>query len=68
MYELAITTPFGELGSKAFNEQEREEVETRLLSNLGNLNIFDVELEDGNTLYLSKDMIGRSVFILRKIS
>jgi hypothetical protein len=68
MYELAITTPFGELGSKAFAEEEKNQVEEKLLENIGNLSYFSIVLEDGNMVYLSKEMIGRSIFILRKIS
>lgn len=37
MYELAITTPFGELGSKAFTEEEKNQLEEKLLENIGNL-------------------------------
>jgi hypothetical protein len=68
MYEIAITTPFGELGTKAFTEDEKNQIEVHLLEKIGTLQYISFVLEDGNTLYLSKEMIGRSVFILRKIS
>jgi hypothetical protein len=71
MYQIVIATPLGELGTKPFSEEEKSKVETELLKSLENLSILpyvSFVLEDGQYLYMTRDMIGRSVFFLRKVS
>jgi hypothetical protein len=68
MYQIVIATPLGELGTKPFSEEEKSKVETEILENLSILTYVSFVLEDGQDLYMTKDMIGRSVFFLKKLS
>lgn len=68
MYQIVIATPLGELGTKPFTEEEKSEVEFKILGNISSLTYLRLELEDGQDLYMTRDMIGRSVFFLRKVS
>ena len=68
MYQLLITTPFGELGSQHFTEEQMDVIKSEYLKNIENLSFFSVLLENGEKMYMSKEMIGSSVFIVRKIS
>jgi len=59
MYQIVIATPLGELGTKLFTEEEKSEIEFKILGNISRLSYLKLELEDGQDLYMTKDMIGR---------
>jgi hypothetical protein len=65
MYQIVINTPQGELGTMPMT---KETADAALLG-LGEFNDISFDLEDGQTkVYISKDMIGRSVFFIKKVS
>jgi len=68
MYQFIINTPLGELGSQHFTEEQMNVIKTTQLNNTGHAVNLNMTLENGDELYMSKEMIGRSVFIVRKIS
>lgn len=64
MYQIVIATPLGELGTMPM---PKETADATLLG-LGQFNDITLDLEDGQTMCISKNMIGRSVFFIKKVS
>lgn len=67
MYQVVIATPMGELGTLPLNEEQKSEMESKILSNIAEFNYLHFDLEDGQQMYMSKGMIDSSVFFLKKI-
>jgi hypothetical protein len=64
MYQIVIATPLGELGTINMTK----EVVADTLADLGQVNSKSFTLEDGQVAFMTKDMIGRSVFFVKPVS
>jgi hypothetical protein len=64
MYQIVIATPLGELGTINMTK----EVVADTLADLGQVNSKSFTLEDGQVVFMTKDMIGRSVFLVKPAS
>lgn len=67
MYQIVAATPLGELISKPFDKEEKVNFEQTLFSCIGSLNSISFVVEDGATVYLTKEMMGRSVFFIKEV-
>lgn len=67
MYQIIAATPLGELISKPFDKEEKANLEQKLFSCIGSLNSMSFVVEDGATVYLTKEMMGRSVFFVKEV-
>lgn len=66
-YQIVIATPLGELVSKVFDEDQKNHLDSVIFKQLGSLNYFTMVTEDGAEVHLTKDMIGSSVFFVKKV-
>jgi hypothetical protein len=65
--QLIAHTPHGIFKSKEadVSEDEYQQMQS-FLEKINGLNYMTFELSEGEKVYLSKEMIGRSVFVLKK--
>jgi hypothetical protein len=63
MYQIVIATSLGELGTATMTK----EAAIQTLKNTETENYIFLVLEDGQTMFMTKEMIGRSVFFIRQV-
>jgi len=61
-----VITPYGVYDSILLEGVEFG-VASNALSNVGSLDSFAMVLEDGSSVYMNKEMIGKSLFFLKEI-